>query len=121
MVNLVNRLLSLHPEAIRHKTSNGRLPFHEAIAAGKSWIICKRLLNEYPAAMEAVDDVTGVYPFMLAASSFAISSGTEKREYELSTLAHQGHEKHPESNLQFTTIYELILANPKLVELFYCM
>ena len=121
VVNLVNRLLSLHPEAIRHKTSNGRLPFHEAIAAGKSWIICKRLLNEYPAAMEAVDDVTGVYPFMLAASSFAISSGTEKREYELSTLAHQGHEKHPESNLQFTTIYELILANPKLVELFYCM
>lgn len=64
---LIQKLLHLHPEAIRHKALNGRLPFHEAIATGKSLRVCMRLFKEYQAAMEAVDDMTGLYPFMLAA------------------------------------------------------
>ncbi len=138
IIYLVETLLDLYPESIRHKASNGRLPLHEGIEAGSSWKVFKRLFDEYPGAMLAVDEVTGLYPFMLAARSSSkrkhnsevVKTGQINRETvnnvqdsapmkgdegKMETVPRNivvpVEQSHPESNLELTTLYEIVQLN----------
>lgn len=75
---LITDLLCIHPESAAIKAANGRLPFHEALAAGKTWDMdsVQSLLEAYPSALTTPDAVTGLHPFMIAASSSTSASAS---------------------------------------------
>ena len=68
--SVIQILLEASPEAASYShPRTGRIPLHFAILSGKSWHegVCP-MLEVYPDGIMVVDSVTGLYPFMLAAS-----------------------------------------------------
>merc|ERR1712125_116432 len=67
---IVDTLCRMYPEAVFETTFEGRLPLHEALAAGKSWnsATTQILLHAHPDALIIVDGKSGLYPFMIVAS-----------------------------------------------------
>lgn len=59
--------LQSYPKAAR-VMSNGRLPLHMAISAGKCYHAIESLVREEPRALAVLDSYTGLYPFQLMAS-----------------------------------------------------
>jgi len=66
-------LMDEFPEGTRLQSSEGRLPFHYAILAGWGWDSLQILLKGYKLAFQTTDPVTGLSPFMLAASILVMS------------------------------------------------
>ncbi|KAL7545584.1 hypothetical protein ACHAWF_008933 [Thalassiosira exigua] len=63
-------LSSASPQAIGRRNMQGRLPLVLAIESGASWDSggVRHLIEKLPEIAEERDEVTGLYPFMLAAS-----------------------------------------------------
>ena len=77
-VQIMNKLLKWHSDAATTPFPNGRWPFIQAIAHGGTWHliggdgndvgILQLLWNHAPEQSSEVDDISGLYPFMLAAT-----------------------------------------------------
>ncbi len=113
VIYLIDRLLSIYPEAIGHKSLTGRLPFHEAVASGASLRICSRLYKNCTDVLGTVDPITGLYPFMLAAASSRSGPQSEekKQKNDIEPRPASLDERPPDFNDHLTAIYELTLLN----------
>jgi len=65
------KLVKANPDAIKYKSKNGRLPIHYATSSKNNNYIYlfKLLLNYYPSSISIQDQITGLYPSLLAASN----------------------------------------------------
>jgi len=68
--SVIQILLDASMEVASHPHPHtGRIPLHYAILSGKTWFEgVHTILEAYPNGIMAVDSVTGLYPFMLAAT-----------------------------------------------------
>ena len=67
--NILSTIIGFYPEAALKKNRRGRLPLHEA--SDNKWFDyeeIERLAKADPEALDVPDPVTGLYPFMMAAS-----------------------------------------------------
>ena len=66
---LIDWLLEVHPKACSMPDSDGRLPIHLAAESGKEWENgVQSLALAFPSGVSTVDPVSGLYPFMIAAT-----------------------------------------------------
>lgn len=106
-VQIVNKLLKWHPRAATAPFSNGRPPLVQAIAYGGSWHgsdpdsnylgVLQLLWECAPEKSLEADPLTGLYPFMLAAT---ISTGQNDRHFE---------------KTHTDTVYNLLRKDPQLI------
>jgi hypothetical protein len=91
--SVIDILLRVAPSAAKMPDPNGRLPLHSAIGSGKSYEQgVKGLADAHPEALLLPDEVTKLYPFMLAATA-----GGDKKNC--------------------STIFELMRLTPELVKM----
>lgn len=77
-LHIARKLLQWHPQAVRVPFSNGRSPLVQAISHGAAWNesdpennnigLLQLLWHARPQQAVEIDPVTGLYPFMLAAT-----------------------------------------------------
>lgn len=97
-----------------------RLPLIMAILSGKRWYEgLKSLFNAYPDANIIADPVTGLYPFMLAATIGASQEIIDERFHPnyFSFL----HESQKRNKADVSTIFELLRRNPQAIRWGNCI
>ena len=93
--SVIEVILETNSNPAKIPNNAGRLPLCQAIAKRKTWKNgLKSILDAYPDALSLKDDITKLFPFMLA-----------------SAFDHNN----PSSIICFDTIYRLLKANPELV------
>jgi ankyrin repeat protein len=103
---MITRLVDVYPAATNHFNMDGRFPLHIAIASGKTWDFgIQALVNADKSTIHIPDPVTGLFPFMLAATGG--TSGSSRY-----AIADSGSS---EQNASLTTAFELLRASPQLM------
>jgi len=107
-VQIIKKMLQWHPRAATAPFPNGRTPLVQAIAHGGSWhgsdpandnLGLLRLLWGYaPEQSLDIDPITGLYPFMLAA-----------------TIRYERNKRNEMEKAQTDTVYNLLRKDPQLV------
>jgi hypothetical protein len=101
------RLLEMYPKASLAVNARGQLPLHLAVRAGVPWGEgLSELVARSPDALDVCDPVSGLYPFMLAATAVAetcsdeASGGKEEDENDWNVLS---------------GVFRLVCSNPSLL------
>jgi len=103
--SVIELLLQANPKSASSRDNQGRLPLHIACASGnKIWLKggIKSLLYAEPSALNIKDDLTGLFPFMLAATSPLQSTEDDKNIMN-------------DDCSQIELVFQLLVNNPTLI------
>ena len=95
---IIRDCLAVNPSAASAHDAQGNLPLHLSLKSGKYWSTgIRELIDAAPSTLGAIDEETGIFPFMLAA---------EAKESDESLNAGQ----------KLTTIFELLKRGPSYIQ-----
>ncbi|CAB9496930.1 expressed unknown protein [Seminavis robusta] len=105
---LIKRLVELHPEACRIPDTEGRLPFHLACEAGKTWEKgLRHLFVGYPPAIATVDN-EGRLPLYIVADQYAHASIAR-------AMGEEDANHDAKESVELDVMYNLVRSDPTTV------
>ena len=113
---LIKFVLKKYPSVGMAPDANGKLPIHIAIENG--WPVHDLIVGAAPHTLEVKDPVTGLYPFLLAASITTKTTTIDSKE-EATAPSNAEEEKATSKstfNADLSTLYELIREAPLMLQ-----